>query len=109
MKLLVVFFVAVALASTEYTVKTAEDTLAFKEECMKSLEIPEETAEKLGKSEYEDTPLVHKYLACVFEKFSFYTKEDGFDVSLLHKQVDPEVNHENHGEHNELHDNSKVR
>ncbi|KAL5285381.1 Obp99a.2 family protein [Megaselia abdita] len=103
MKLFVVVFACVALASAEYTVKTRENLLAYRDECVKSLSIPAETVEKFKKWDFEDTPLVHQYFACVFEKFGFYTKEGGFNVGFIHKQVDPEVTHENHGEHNELH------
>ncbi|KAL5284372.1 Obp99a.2 family protein [Megaselia abdita] len=100
MKLLLIFLVAVTLASAEYTVKTKEVIIAYRDECVKDLDIPEETVEKFKKLEYEDTPLVHKYASCMFEKFGFYTKEDGFDVNFLQKQVD-QVNQE---ERDELHD-----
>ncbi|KAL5284374.1 Obp99a.2 family protein [Megaselia abdita] len=103
MKLFIAVFACLALASAEYTVKTKDDLIAYRDECVKALDIPAESVEKFKKLEFEDTPLVHKYASCMFEKFGFYTKEDGFNVNFLHKQVDPEVNHDNHGEHNELH------
>lgn len=77
--------------------------MTYRGECVKALGIPDETVEKFKKWDFEDTPLVHQYFECIFEKFGFYTKADGFNVSYIHKQVDPNVTHENHGDNNEVH------
>lgn len=77
--------------------------MTYREECVKTLGISAETVEKFKKWDFEDTPLVHRYFECVFEKFGFFTKEGGFNVGNIHQQVDPKVTLENHGDHDETH------
>ncbi|KAM8707131.1 hypothetical protein ACLKA7_011261 [Drosophila subpalustris] len=85
------FFVAVCLfftlASAEYVVKTKDNMLSYREECVKELGLSADLVEQYQKWQYPNDAKTHCYLKCVFTKFGLFNNDTGFDVESIHAQL----------------------
>lgn len=78
-------------------VKSRDDLLQFRNECVSELEIPENLVEQYKKWQYPNDSVTQCYLKCVFVKFSFFDTASGFNVENIHQQLvgsQGEANHD---------------
>uniref|UniRef100_A0A1I8PTN3 Odorant binding protein n=1 Tax=Stomoxys calcitrans TaxID=35570 RepID=A0A1I8PTN3_STOCA len=97
MKVFLAVCLFIALSSAEYVVKTRENLLQFRNECVAELEVPENLVEQYKKWQYPEDPLTKCYLKCVFTKFGLFDAENGFNVKNIHQQlvgVNAEADHD---------------
>uniref|UniRef100_A0A0A1X8A3 General odorant-binding protein 99a n=1 Tax=Zeugodacus cucurbitae TaxID=28588 RepID=A0A0A1X8A3_ZEUCU len=86
---------AVVLASahdhsghSDYVVKTNEDLLRYRDECVSQLSIPADLVEKYKQWSFPDDEKTHCYLKCILEKFELFDAAKGFDVHKIHHQLE---------------------
>ncbi|XP_061393272.1 general odorant-binding protein 99a-like [Musca vetustissima] len=97
MKLFVVLCAIFVLNASAYVVKSRDDLLQFRNECISELEIPENLVEQYKKWQYPNDSVTQCYLKCVFVKFGFFDTTNGFNVENIHQQLvgsHAEANHD---------------
>ncbi|KAI8123237.1 Pickpocket protein 19 [Lucilia cuprina] len=83
--------------SAEYVVKTRENLLQYRNECVTELQIPEAQVEQYKKWQYPNDATTQCYLKCVFSKFGLFDTTSGFNVENIHQQLlgsHAEANHD---------------
>ncbi|XP_061390912.1 general odorant-binding protein 99a-like [Musca vetustissima] len=86
-----------AVTSADYVVKTRENLLQFRNECIAELEIPENLVEQYKQWQYPNDSVTQCYLKCVFVKFGLFDTTQGFNVENIHQQLvgsHAEANHD---------------
>lgn len=73
-------------ASAEYVVKTRENFLQFRNDCITELRIPETLVEQYRKWHYPNDDITKCYLKCVFTKFGLFDTS-GFNLENIHQQL----------------------
>nr|AWY62810.1 odorant binding protein [Liriomyza trifolii] len=71
----------------EYVVKSYEDLLQYRKECVADLKVPEANIELYKKLEFPNDQITQCYLKCIFTKFGLFDTKTGFDVESVHKQL----------------------
>ncbi|XP_075144695.1 general odorant-binding protein 99a-like [Haematobia irritans] len=97
MKVFIAVCLLFTLASAEYVVKTRENLLQFRNECVEELKVPAEHVEQYKKWQYPNDEITQCYMKCVFVKFGLFSPETGFDVENIHHQlvgVNAEASHD---------------
>ncbi|XP_061401859.1 general odorant-binding protein 99a-like, partial [Musca vetustissima] len=74
-----------AVTSADYVVKTRENLLQFRNECIAELEIPENLVEQYKQWQYPNDSVTQCYLKCVFVKFGLFDTTQGFNVENIHQ------------------------
>ncbi|XP_013097467.2 general odorant-binding protein 99a-like [Stomoxys calcitrans] len=87
MKVFIPICLLFALASAEYVVKTRENLLQFRNECVAELKVSDELVEQYKKWQYPNDDVTKCYLKCVFGKFELFDAENGFNVENIHHQL----------------------
>nr|UZH23337.1 odorant binding protein 99b [Anastrepha ludens] len=73
---------------SDYVVKTNEDLVEARKQCVSKLSIPDDLVEKYRKWEYPDDEKSRCFLKCIFEQFGLYDDEKGFDIHKIHHQLE---------------------
>ncbi|XP_075149050.1 general odorant-binding protein 99a-like [Haematobia irritans] len=98
MKVFVAVCLFIALSSAEYVVKTRENLLQYRNECVSELKVPENLVEQYKKWQYPEDDVTKCYLKCVFVKFGLFDESSGFNVDYIHQQLvgaNAEADHNN--------------
>ena len=78
-------------------VKTRDDLLQYRNECVAELGIPSSKVEEFKKWQFNDDTVTHCYLKCVFVKMGLFDVASGFNIENIHQQLvgsDSEANHD---------------
>lgn len=78
-------------------VKTRENLLQYRNECVAELEVPESLVEQYKNWQYPNDAVTQCYMKCVFVKFGLFNPTSGFNVEDVHQQLigaNPEANHD---------------
>ena len=105
MKVLAALCLLFAVATAEYIVKTRENLLQFREQCVSELGIDAEHVEQFKKWQYPNDAITQCYLKCVFIKFGLFSEKEGWNVELIHHQLlgqAPAADHANDELHNKI-------
>lgn len=78
--------------TADYVVKTEEDLLKARTQCVSEVGVSAEDIEKYKRREFPDEEKTRCYLKCMFEKFGLFDEEHGFDVHKLHVQIEDNAN-----------------
>lgn len=73
--------------SAEYVVKTRENLLQYRNECIDELQISADLVEQYKKWQYPNDAVTQCYLKCVFVKFGLFDTENGFNIENIHQQL----------------------
>ncbi|KAH8359599.1 hypothetical protein KR093_007788, partial [Drosophila rubida] len=73
--------------SADYVVKTKDNMLSYREECVKELSVPADLVEQYQKWQYPNDAKTQCYLKCVFTKWGLFDTESGFNVENIHTQL----------------------
>ncbi|XP_075144694.1 general odorant-binding protein 99a-like [Haematobia irritans] len=87
MKVFIAACLLLIVHSHGYVVRSRDDLLQFRKECVAELEIPENLVEQYKKWEYPNDSVTQCYMKCVFSKFGLFDSESGFNVENIHKQL----------------------
>ncbi|XP_037960938.1 general odorant-binding protein 99a-like [Teleopsis dalmanni] len=87
MKIFIAICVLVAVTSAEYVVKTRENLLQYRQECVQELNVPAERVEQFKKWVFPNDVTSQCYLKCVFVKFGLFDTQNGFNVENIHQQL----------------------
>nr|QKN21114.1 odorant-binding protein [Bactrocera correcta] len=85
--MVVVFAVADHADHTDYVVKTKEDLIRYRDECVSKLSIPSDLVDKYKEWSFPDDEKTHCYLKCILEKFELFDAAKGFDAHKIHHQL----------------------
>ncbi|XP_061395437.1 general odorant-binding protein 99a-like, partial [Musca vetustissima] len=83
--------------TSAYVVKTRDQHLQFRNECIAELQVPENLLEQYKKFDYPNDATTQCYLKCIFVKFGFFDTTSGFNVENIHQQLvgtSAEANHD---------------
>lgn len=68
-------------------VKTRENLLQYRQECVAELSVPDAQVEQYKKWQFPNDALTQCYLKCVFIKFGLFDTKAGFNAELIHQQL----------------------
>uniref|UniRef100_A0A1I8Q498 Odorant binding protein n=1 Tax=Stomoxys calcitrans TaxID=35570 RepID=A0A1I8Q498_STOCA len=87
MKVFIAICLLFVVHSYAYVVKSRDNLLQFRNECVAELQVPENLVEHYKKWEYPNDSVTQCYLKCVFNKFGLFDTTTGFNVEDIHQQL----------------------
>lgn len=79
--LIVLFAVLFAAVKADFTVKTMEDLVKYRTQCVQELKVSADEVEQFKKWNFTETGKAPCYLKCVLTHMSLFDDAKGFNVS----------------------------